>query len=308
MHSMFDWDDARVFLAVVRQRTFSAAGRALGVQQSTIGRRLAAFEARLGARLFERVSGGHLLTPAGQTLLVRAERMESEALSAERILIGSERRSAGVVRITAPQAFGDLFLVPLLAQVQAEHPDILVELIADNANLNLTRREADIALRLGRPKQPLLVARRVGVVAHGLYASRAYLARRGLPEGEDLTGHQFVDYDDTYLQKQELAWFRQRLRGARCALRTNGTHGRAAAVGAGLGIGALPCWLGDAAENLVRVLPGERFAQDLWLVVHRDMRRLARVRAVSGVLIRELLHRAVRLSGERTAAGPRGSG
>ena len=296
---MFDWNDARFFLAIARGRSLSAAGRLLKVQQSTVGRRLAALEEALDARLFERTPDGYLLTRAGETLLARAERIEDEALSAERELSGREGQIAGSVRVTSPQAFGNALVVPLLARLQARHPEIVVELVADNANLSLTKREADVALRLGRPPQPLLVVRKLGAVANGLYAARSYLARRGRPRGHDLAGHDFIGFDETYLQKQLIGWLGQRARGGRCTLRTNSSHGILAAVQAGMGVGPLPCWMGDAAEGVDRVLPAEQYAQDLWLVLHRDLRHVARVRVVCEFLAEEMRAAAARLRGRR---------
>src|SRR5215470_1273417 len=162
---VFDWNDARYFLAVARLGSLSKAARLLGVRQSTVGRRIAALEAALEARLFERATGGWAPTPAGEAFAQRAGRIEDEALSAERMLAGREGRAAGTVRLTAPQAFGFSFVVPLLAQLRVEQPDIVVELIAENAPLDLSRREADLALRLGRPEQKRLVTRRLGDIA-----------------------------------------------------------------------------------------------------------------------------------------------
>ncbi|HVV51826.1 MAG TPA: LysR family transcriptional regulator [Polyangia bacterium] len=294
---MFDWDDARVFLALARRGSLSAAGRLLKVQQTTVGRRLAALEAALDARLFERTSAGYLLTEPGEALLAHAERIEEEALSAERALLRREGRIAGTVRITAPQAFGNGFLVPLLARLRDEQPGVVVELVADNAFLNLTKRDADVALRLSRPKQRLLVARRLGEVATGLYAARDYLRRRGRPGRSGLTGHDYVDYDETFLQKDAMAWLRRRTRGARCVLRVNGTPGIAAALGAGMGVGPLPCWLGDATPGLERVLAAEGYVQELWLVVHRDLRQVARIRAVAGLVTAAIERAHARLLG-----------
>jgi DNA-binding transcriptional LysR family regulator len=294
---VFDWNDARFFLAVARARTLSGAGRTLKVQQSTVGRRLAALEEALQARLFERTPEGYLLTPAGEAMLAHAERIEDEVLSAERSLLGREARVAGVVRVTAPQAFGNLFVTPLLARLHEEQPEIIVELVADNANLSLTKREADVALRLGRPQQSLLFIRRLGEVANGLYAARSYLAGHGQPRGDDLTGHDIVDYDETYQQRQAVSWFRQRARGGRCTVRLNGSHAIAAAIAAGLGVGPLPCWLGDSTPGVERVLPGQEYMQDLWLVLHRDLRHVARVRAVADFFAREMRRLGPQLRG-----------
>jgi DNA-binding transcriptional LysR family regulator len=294
---MFDWDDARFFLAIARAGSVSGAGRSLRVQQSTVSRRLAGLEECLGARLFERTPDGYILTAAGETLQARAERMEEEAMSAERELLGRESRIAGVVRLTTPEAFGNGFMAPLVARLRLEQPEILLELVAANAKLSLTKREADLAIRSGRPQQALLVMRRMGELADGLYASREYLARRGRPAGPDLRDHDYIDYDDGYSSQAEMAWLRQLARPGRCALRVTGTHGMFGAVHAGLGIGVLPCWMGDAEEKLERVLPAERYAADLWMVLHRDLRHVARIRVVAEFLARELKAAGPRLSG-----------
>jgi DNA-binding transcriptional LysR family regulator len=301
---MFDWDHLRFFLAIARRRSLSAAARQLQVQQSTVGRRLAALEATVEARLFDRTPDGYFLTAAGESLLPRAERIEDETLSAEREMLGRESRVAGVVRMTAAQALGNSFLVPLLGRLHAEQPEIVVELVADNVNLSLTKREADLAVRLGRPKQPLLVIRRIGEVMNGLYASRDYLARRGRPRTLELGDHDVVVFDETGLggSRHPMAWFAHRARGGRPTVRLNSSYGIAAAVQAGLGIGSLPCWLGDTTAGIERVLPAEFLSQELWLVVHRDLQHVARVRAVSEFLARELRRAAPRLLGRAASA------
>jgi DNA-binding transcriptional LysR family regulator len=295
---VFDWDHLRFFLAIARSRSLSAAARQLKVQQSTVGRRLAALEAEMDARLFDRTPDGYLPTSAGEALLGRAERIEEETLSAERELLGRESRVAGVVRMTSAEAFGNGVVVPLLGQLRLEEPEILVELVASNAALSLTRREADLALRLGRPQQPLLYIRRLGEVVNGLYGAREYLARRGRPRTLELGDHDVVLFDGALESaRHPMTWFGQRARGGRPTARLNSSYGIAAAVQAGLGIGALPCWLGDATPGLERVLPAEVLAQELWLVVHRDLRHVARVRAVSEFFARELRRAAPRLLG-----------
>jgi DNA-binding transcriptional LysR family regulator len=294
--SMFDWDDARYVLAIARDRSLTAAARRLGVQQSTAGRRLAVLEATLGTRLFDRGPRGLIPTPAGTTLLAHAERMENEALAVERTLSDREDQVAGIVRVTAPQAFGNLFVMPLLARLCIARPELVVELIAENTNLNLSQREADLAVRIGRPSQPGLVVRRLGALVNGLYAAPGYLARRKRPRA-GLAGHDIVDLDDTYLQKGVIHWFRGQARDARVAARANATPGIAAAVQARLGIGPLPCWLGDALPGVRRVLPACSLTQDLWLVMHRDSRHTARVRTVIDFLGDEIAQAAPVLLG-----------
>jgi DNA-binding transcriptional LysR family regulator len=303
---MFDWNDARYFLAIWRGGSLSAAGRQLRVQQTTVGRRLQALEAALHARLFERTPDGYVPTPAGEALVARAERMEEEALSAERELLGREGLVAGTVRVTAPLAFGFSFVVPLLARLRREQPDIVVEVVADNSQLSLSRREADLALRMGRPSQPQLIMRKLGAVANGLYASRAYLQERGPVRGGDLTGHDYVGWDETYSHAPSLAAFvQQRHRGGRCALKVNGTPAALEAARAGLGVALLPCWLADADESLARVMPDAAQQLDLWLVMHKDLRHAARIRVVADFFVRQIAAEERRLLGAAPARARR---
>jgi DNA-binding transcriptional LysR family regulator len=295
---MFDWNDARYFLAVARRGSLSSAARQLRVQQSTVGRRLAALETALDTRLFERTPDGYLVTAAGEAFVDHAERIESEVLAIERRLMGSEALVAGSVRVTAPQSFGFAFVVPLLARLKHEQPEIVVDLVADNFPFSLSRREADIALRLGRPREQPLVMRKLAVVSDGLYASRVYLARRG-PVSDGGSGHDFIGYGNGFHNAAIVSWVAQRLRNARCILTVNGSAGTLSAARADLGIAELPCWLGDRHEDLVRVLPEHTYSADLWLVVHRDLRHAARIRVVSEFFAREMARNAPALAGQR---------
>ncbi len=168
---MLDWDDLRHFLAIARHRTLSGAARALHVQQSTMGRRLDALQARAGATLLQKTPSGYTLTPAGESVLAHAERMEAEALAAERAVTGRDVRLAGLVRLTTVETLLVEVLTPILAEFCERYPDITVDVLVDVRILSLSRREADVALRLTRPEGNELVARRVGSVGYALYAS-----------------------------------------------------------------------------------------------------------------------------------------
>jgi DNA-binding transcriptional LysR family regulator len=296
---VFDWNDARYFLAIARLGSLSAAARHLRVQQTTVGRRLQALESALDSRLFDRTSDGYVATAAGEALVAHAERIEDEALAVERTLAGRQGLIAGQVRVTAPQTFGYTYLVPLVAKLRDEQPDIVVELIADNFALNLSRREADLALRIGRPRQPQLVMRKLAVVADAFYASRGYVERRGLVRPDNLSEHDHIGYGEGYLHGPSITFLAQKLRGARCAAKLNATPGIIAAVQADMGIGLIPAYIGDNDPNLVRVLPGELNPLDLWLVMHRDLRHAARIRVVAEFLVRELSRAAPLLAGRR---------
>jgi DNA-binding transcriptional LysR family regulator len=280
MQNMLDWDSLRYFLAASRGGTLSAAGRALRVDQTTVGRRLAALEAALGARLFDRGPDGLVLTPAGAALVPRAERIEAEGLAVERELGGREGQVTGTVRITTPEAFGNAYLAARLVELHRRHPTLTLELVADNRAMSLSKREADLALRLGRPAQLGLVVRRVATVASALYAAPGYVARRPAA-APPFAGHDLVGFDDTFLPREETAWLAQHVRGARTVLRCTSTAAMAAAAAAGLGLALLPCYIGDRDERLRRLPPtAQPVVRGLWLVVHRDLRHAARIRAV----------------------------
>jgi DNA-binding transcriptional LysR family regulator len=279
---MLAWDDLRVFLAVHRARSHAAAGRALRVAPTTVGRRLAALEAAVGARLFTRGPEGLMATEASRALLARAERMEAEVLEAERELSGADARPTGSVRITTGDGFATYILAPALPAFLAAHPGLSVEVRAEVRALDISRGEADVALRLFRPRERSLVARRLGVERYGLFAAPAYLARRGTPRvARDLAGHDLVLYDRELDRLRTQIWFRQAAAGARIAVRANTTTLLQAACAAGAGIASLTASYVRGDPRYVRVLPRlEPPPNDLWAVTHPDLRSTARVAAI----------------------------
>jgi DNA-binding transcriptional LysR family regulator len=301
----FEWSDARVFLAIHRAKSLSAAGRQLKVDQTTVGRRLGSLEDALGAHLFDRTPDGYIITPAGERFLAHAERMECEADDVSREIAGEEARLTGAVRITTADAFGLAVMTPLLARFHAKYPEIDIVLISESRTLSLTKREADIGIRSPRPQEPSLVTRKVLEHAYALYASRAYIAARGKPS-DDFAGHEFIGFEDDI--GLESRWLSQRVRRGRIAVRLNRTMGALELTKLGVGIAVLPCYLGDAEPELVRVLdPSETIVQDLWLVMHRDMRHAARIRACADFIVEELAARADEFLGvpaKRAKNGP----
>lgn len=276
---MLAWDDLRVFLAVHRSGSHAAAARVLRVAPTTVGRRLAALEAAVGARLFTRTPEGLDATAAARALLLRAERVEAEVLEAERELAGADARPAGVVRITCGDGFGAFVLAPALPAFLAAHPGLTVEVHADIRSADLIRGEADVALRNFRPREKSLVARRLGPEPLGLYAAPAYLARRGTPRtARDLAGHDLVLYEKELDRVRSQAWVREVAAGARVAVRVSTTTAMHAACAAGAGIALLMSDVAGADPRFARVLPRlEPPANDVWAVTHPDLRGAARV-------------------------------
>jgi DNA-binding transcriptional LysR family regulator len=278
---MLAWDDLRIFLAVHRARSHAGAARALRVAPTTVGRRIGALEEAVGARLFTRAPEGLVATAAARALLPRAERVESELLEAERELAGADARPTGTVRITCGDGFAAYVLAPALPAFLTAHPGLSVEVRADIRALDLTRGEADVALRNFRPRERSLVARRLGGEPLGLFAAPAYLARRGVPRtAKDLAVHDLILYERDLDRMRSQAWFREVAVGARVAVRVSTTTIMHAACAAGAGLALLMADVAGADPRFTRVLPRlEAPTLDVWAVTHPDLRTAARVTA-----------------------------
>ena len=279
---MLTWDDLRIFLSVYRRASHAGAARELRVDPTTVARRLAALEAAVGARLFTRTPEGLAATPAGQALVPHAERVEAEVLDAERVLTAADARAEGTVRMTCGDGMAAYVFGPALPALLAEHPGLRVELRADSRTLDLTRGEADLAVRMFRPRERSLVARRVGEQAYRLYATADYLARRGSPRAvRELASHDILLYDRDFDRMPQQAWLRDSVPDSRIVLRTNATPTLLAACAAGLGVALLPTWYPRADRRLVPVLPGLAIpSSEVWAVTHPDLRGSARITAV----------------------------
>lgn len=277
---MFEWDDLRVFLAVHRTRSHAAAGRLLRVAPTTIGRRVAALEAAVGARLFTRQPEGLVPTAAAVALAARAERVEAELLDAERELSVADARPTGTVRITCGDGFASYVLAPALPELLTAHPGLSVEVWGDPRSLDLVRGEADIALRHFRPRERSLVARRIGLERTALYASSAYLSARGAPRTlRDLARHDVILYDRAFDRAPNQAWFKQAVGDARITVRANSTTLMHAACIAGAGIAILSSPFVREEPRLERVLIAATTPPvlDVWAVTHAELRTSARV-------------------------------
>ncbi len=286
-----EWTDLRFFLAAVRGGNLSAAARELGVNYTTVGRRLYALQHGLGATLIQRTPDGLTLTRAGQSVKELCEKIETTALEIERRAAGQDRELGGTVRLTATETLASRFLIPAMAALRKRHPELEIELISDFRLLDLSRQQADLAMRNARPADPRLVCRRVGGFAITLYASRAYLSARGRPRrGGGLAGHDLVSW--TYLLPAVRSQFLgESVSDARIVFRSNSTLALVHAVAEGFGIGFIPCYLADEDPRLVRLWPDiSPHMQKLWLIHHEDLRRTARIKLVSDA-IAAALHR-----------------
>jgi len=297
--AMADWSDLRYFLELSRSGTLAAAARKLGVDYTTVGRRLAALEQDLGAKLFERTPEGLILTEAGESIRAAAEEMEEAALLVEQRALGADRKLAGVVRVATTEMLGQVVVLPAVRALHEIQPQIRVDLATGAARLDLARREADVALRYVRPESGDLVSRRVARIAEAAYASKGYLASHPRPaQGNGLAGHDVVMLESRALRGTRVAG--EEPSNARIVLRTSNSPSLHRAVALGIGIGGLPCYIGDADRELRRVFPDAPVEiDDLWLVVHADLTRTSRVRAVIDALEARLADVAKDLIGER---------
>lgn len=275
------WDDLRVFLAVHRLGAYKRAAKSLGVDATTVGRRIAALEASLGARLFTRTPERVQLTATGRRLVPRAERIETEALELERELSAADSRLEGSLRVTASDGLVHYVLLPNLAEFRREHPLLTMDLRADTRVFDLSRREADVAVRLFRPKQPALIARRLGEMRLSLFASQDYIDRRGAPRnGAALSAHDWIGFDASLDDLPQVKWLHRSLLSPRYVVRANTTAAQAIACATGHGIALLPTFVAAREPALRRILPrliGP--ARELWAVTHVDMRANARIEA-----------------------------
>jgi len=274
-----DWDDARIFLAVARHGSLRAAGRALGLSQPTVGRRLAAFEQTFGGpTLFDRLPDGLRLNAAGEALVAAAERLENAALGLERRRVAGSPRLSGTVRVSVGEwAEGLLARHSGRANGDGLPPGITLELVESPQTANLARRDADLALRHGIPEAGNLVVTKVGAIAGALYRRRADNIA-GPARGEP-----WITYTEEQAHYVSARWLDQQIRscGGRVVLRASNLTMRSEAIRAGVGIGLLPCYTGDGDPLLERVTdPVPELTADYWVIVHRDLRRAACVRAV----------------------------
>lgn len=281
MQGMIHWDDLRVLLAVQRGRSFAVAGRSLGVDGTTVARRLRELEASLGAHLLERTPEGLIVTETGLRAVRVAERVEELVTELERETAGADERVEGLVRVTAGEGLLVHAIAPAVPALYVRHPGLQLEFVGTTRNLDLARREADVAVRLSRPRETGLVTRRLGVLEYGLYASPEYLRRRGTPRREaDLAHHDFVAFDASLDSIPEMRWLAKHVPPERLVLRASTLPVLLAACASGVGILAVAQLFGGAAR-LTRILPSQELpSREAWGVVHPDLRKVARVQAV----------------------------
>lgn len=273
------WDDLRHFLAVSRAGQLARAAAGLGVDATTVGRRLRRLEKALGQTLFEQTQEGQTLTEAGEQLLLKAEAIEREVRAIEASPEAGQHL-AGSIRLSVSEGFGTWFVAHHLASFAAAHPKLRIDLVASSGFLNPSRREADVAILLARPRKGPLFTRKLTDYRLRLYAARSYLAARGpVPNVEALRGHPLIGYVPDLLYAPELRYLAEIAPALEPRIRSTSINAQNRLVASGAGIAVLPCFIGDADAHLVRVLDDISVTRSFWLVTHADTRQLPRVDA-----------------------------
>jgi len=299
-----DWNDLRFFLAVAREGSTLAAGRAMRTSQTTVARRIAALEQALGFPLFEKRQAGYALTPAGEELVGEAQQVEKSALAFVEAAAARTRDLSGTVRITTDEIFAMTLLPPILRDLYEHSPEIHIELDSSPAVRDLGAGEADIALRSSSSQQPAgLVGRALCIDDWTLYCSREYAARKGVPASRhELKQHTIIGGGGGNLWRHYKAWIEELGLQEQVAMHQGSPGGLLAGVRSGFGIAVLPCIVADAEPDLLRCFPPrDGHGRTLWLLTHERVRHTPRVRAVIDFLYEQLSRHVHRLEAKQAA-------
>ena len=290
MTSDIGWELYRSFLSVLIEGSLSGAARALGVAQPTVGRHVAALEKSLGIALFTRSQIGLMPTEAALSLRRYAEAMQSTVAALERAAASQGTGVRGTVRVTASDVIGVEVLPPIIASLRDEHPDLVLELVLTDRMQDLLRREADIAVRMARPRQELLVARRVGQIDLGLHAHQRYLSRYGTPNTlADLANHALIGFDQTTAFIRSAGKGLSGWRREAFAMRTDNNLAQLALIRCGAGIGVCQAAIARRDDSIIRLFPRHFSLQmETWITMHEDLRNSPRCRVAFDALIKGL--------------------
>lgn len=276
----FNWEDARYFLAVARAGTIGRAAEALGISSITLSRHLSHLQSRTGRPLLTRHSKGLRLTDEGQRLLDYLERAEAEIEAASEIFDSGSASISGTVRIAAPEGFALRVLTPKMTELLDVNPDLKVEIVPQLRGFSLSRREADLAIMVGKPQEPKLKFISLGTYQLGLFSSNAYIAKRGRPTTlDDLVDHQLIGYVDDLLFSERLNTPKAAWPAWQSQLSIYSPIGQVEAVRSGAGIGMLHHFLVSAKDGLIHLLPEVSVEREFYLVYHPTTERIPRIRA-----------------------------
>lgn len=298
---MKDWNEFKIVLAVGRAGSLVGAAKDLGHDHSSIFRWLNALEIRRGVKLFDRTLNQYVPTDAGKQMIMTAERLEAEILTLDRSIAGQDNRLLGKLRITSSETLAYRILNEVLADFRREHSGIELELLVENRQLDLLRREADIAIRATRPHEGELFGRKIASTPWTFYGSNHYIADQGRPADiASLSSHVVVGWDSGAVAAASM-WLTENISPRAFTYRSSSLINQLMAVKAGLGLALLPCYLGDPEPDIERVQePLPELTRELWLITHKDLRNTARVRAFFDHVGGGLLARRALLEGEQS--------
>lgn len=284
-----NWDDVRIFLAVARAGQILGAARRLELNHATVSRRVAALEDALSTKLFRRLTTGSELTAAGERFLGVAERMEADMIAARAEIADEAEHVSGTVRIGAPDGFGVAWLAPRLGRLTGQHRDLSIQLVPVPRSISLSRREADIAITVERPTEGRLVAGKLVDYALGLFASKAYARKYGLPEtAADLAAHSLVGYVPDLVINPSLDYASEFARDFNARFSISSAMGQVEAVRAGAGIGILHSFIARSHADLVPVPAAKPIRRAYWLVYPESVRPLRRIQTVAEFITAEV--------------------
>jgi len=280
------WDEFRLIKAIADARGLPGAAAQTGLNHSTVFRRLGQIETTLGTMLFERHRTGYALTPAGEEIVALATRLDADITAVTRKLAGRELQPAGELRVTTNDILLVSLLAPIFAAFRRQCPDVRLDVVLSNQSLNLSKRDADVAIRATDTPPENLVGRRIARIAWALYA------RREDAEDIDMTAlhaRDWISMGDGFAAMKQVRYVQEHVAPERIVYRLNTVLGLSEAIETGIGIGFLPCFLGDGRPGLVRLQPPQaEYGSDLWVLTHPDLRHAARVRVLMDFLADEI--------------------
>lgn len=296
---MYDWNDLRFFLELSRRGRLVSAARKLHVDHTTVSRRIAALENELNVRLFDKSPRGYKLTDAGLRLLPHAEQMEARSNHLYQDISGKDARLSGTVRLAAPEGLSAHIIAHNMGKFREMHPDIELELMAESRRTSLSKREADIAITLARPDAGRVIAWKLCDYRLRLYGAQEYLDNHAeISNIDDLNDHDFISYIDDLIQLPELRFLDQVIKDPHVVFRSTNVMAQYNAVLDGIGLSVIHCFMADQDNRLIPILPEAIFIdREYWLVVHEDLRHVARVDAVGRFLTRLLKDQHNRMMG-----------
>lgn len=272
-----DWNDLKYVKAIADAGSVADAAQKLNVHQSTVFRRLNTLEEDLGVRLFERLPNGYVMTAAGEDFCQAAERIEVDIANLNRRISGQDMRPSGTIRVTTSDALFIKLLSPCFAEFRAAYPEIELEVLISTEVFNLTKRDADVAIRTTKNPPETLIGRKVATISSAVYGSKGYLKTH--PNLSHLDTHNWLGFDESIVDSATAKWLKQMIPDEQCQYRLNTCAALLATVKANQGLAILPCYVGDTEPELVQVLPEiPALEKDLWILTHEDLKYVTRIK------------------------------